>query len=198
MKEVLIVAGVALLALPVLILTPLLRPARVCDSVVFAASAHALRLTVPATWRSAPPQHFEVPGEVLAAWHIGPRADFVLFRQKPARPFTPEALLRGSAAARTADPVSARVVTRETCRVGGLQAIRLDVRAAGRGAAIGRGGAIETRQLWIAVPRADDVLVFLLTCPAGDATGIDDEVERLLASVQLGGDQTAVQVPSGG
>lgn len=188
MKEVLIVAGVAILAIPVLILTPLSRPARMTEDVMFSSSAHALRLKVPATWRSLPLQHVEVPGEVLAAWHVGPQAAFVLYRQDHAPPITPENLLDAGVAAVAGDLAAARIVKRDTCRVGGVAATRLDVRAAVSGKATPLGGATATRQRWIAVPRADDLLVFLLTCPESDATGIDDQVDRLLASVQWGGE----------
>jgi len=69
----------------------------------------------------------------------------------------------------------------------------LVVKGKGTGGIIDGKGQVETVQHWVAVPREKDVVVMLLTCPAGDYDQSKKPFEVTVQSLKLTGSQTRRQ-----
>jgi hypothetical protein len=149
-------------------------------------------LTVPKPWKSARLQGFSIPGVARAAWS-GPRgASIVAFIQEPGKAYSPRFLVDASAKAMK-EKLGAKVLAQEVRAVGGKQAMWLVVEAKGTGGAITGKGDVDTTQHWVAIPRTQDVVVVLLTCPSADFEAIEKSFDEVVTSIKVKGDQTREQ-----
>src|SRR5262249_22079425 len=81
----------------------------------------------------------------------------VVFRQKPANPVSPRALLDASVKAYQTS-LGATADQQEVREVGGMRAMWMIVTGKGTGAAIDGKGAVPTTAHWVAIPRSKDTL----------------------------------------
>jgi len=77
--------------------------------------------------------------------------------------------------------------------VAGMGAMWMVVNGKGNGAALTADGSVPTAQHWVAVPRAKDILIFLLTAPQDKFADQDQALQTALASARIGGSQTPEQ-----
>lgn len=150
----------------------------------------------PQGWQQVDPNTFTLPGEVCCAWKPGELASIVVFQQKPGRAFLPRVLLDETAKAFRNPPLSAEVQTQEVVTLGGKRGFSLVITAAGNGAAIDGKGDIRTTQHWVAIPREQDVILFLMTTPADKYAENEQTFQAVLNSLQVSGTQTAEQQSS--
>lgn len=150
----------------------------------------------PQGWQPVDPNTFTLPGDVCCAWKPGELASIVVFQQKPGRAFLPRVLLDETAKAFKNPPISAEVQRQEVVTLGGKRAFSLVVTAGGNGAAIDGKGDIRTTQHWIAIPREQDVVLFLMTTPADKFDQNEQTFQAVLNSLQISGTQTAEQQAS--
>ncbi len=150
----------------------------------------------PQGWLPVDPNTFTLPGDVCCAWKPGELASIVVFQQKPGRAFLPRVLLDETAKAFKNPPINAEVQRQEVVTLGGKRAFSLVITAGGNGAAIDGKGTIPTTQHWIAIPREQDVVLFLMTSPADKFTENDATFQAVLNSLQVSGTQTAEQQAS--
>lgn len=150
----------------------------------------------PQGWQPVDPNTFTLPGDVCCAWKPGELASIVVFQQKPGRAFLPRVLLDETAKAFKNPPINAQVQRQEVVTLGGKRGFSLVVTAGGNGAAIDGKGTIPTTQHWIAIPREQDVILFLMTTPADKFTENDQTFQAVLNSLQVSGTQTAEQQAS--
>lgn len=144
-------------------------------------------------WRRAPFRGYTVPGATRCAW-AGPKgSSIVVFLQEPGVAVSPRVMLDGSVAAFEKDKSVAKVSTQEVRAVAGMQAMWLVVSGKGNGVALDGKGDVPTTQQWVAVPREQDVVVMLLTCPAADYPELRKSFEAATDSLKLSGSQTAEQ-----
>ena len=149
-------------------------------------------VAVAGPWRRAPLRDYAVPGAARCAW-AGPNgASVVVFLQEPGAAVSPRALLDGSTKSLTGD-LAAAVAVQAVRPVAGMRAMWLVATGKGTGGALDGKGAVETTQHWVAVPRERDVVVVLLTCPAGDYGKLRASFEAAVGSLKVTGSQTAEQ-----
>ncbi len=149
-------------------------------------------ISVAEPWRRAPLRQFAVPGAVRCAWSGPSGASIVIFLQEPGAAISPRVMLDGSVKS-LKDNLGATVSVEAVRTIAGMNAMWMVVSGNGNGAAIDGKGDIKTTQLWVAVPRERDVLVVLLTCPAGDRTRLQKSFVSAVKSLTLSGSQTAEQ-----
>jgi hypothetical protein len=150
-------------------------------------------MTPPEGWtRATDTSTITVPGEVCCAWSPDGTATLVVFRQKPPKPFSPRALLTQSVAA-FQKSLGATAEQQDVRDIGGMRAMWMIVSGKGNGAAIDGKGTVPTTQHWVAIPRSDDVLIFLLTAPQDKFATYDAALQQSLQGIQLSGTQTAIQ-----
>jgi hypothetical protein len=89
--------------------------------------------------------------------------------------------------------LSAEVKQKDVIDVGGMRGFSLVVTGNGNGAAIDGKGTVPTSQHWVAIPRSDDVLIFLLIAPQEKFAAYDTALQQALGTIQLSGTQTAMQ-----
>ncbi|HEV2844055.1 MAG TPA: hypothetical protein VG477_04345 [Thermoanaerobaculia bacterium] len=150
----------------------------------------------PQGWQPVDPNSFTLPGDVCCAWKPGELASIVAFVQRPGRAFLPRVLLDETAKAFKNPPLSAQVQREEVVTIGGKRAFSLVITAGGNGAAIDGKGAIPTTQHWVAIPREQDVILFLMTTPADKFEENEKTFQAVLNSMQVSGTQTAEQQAS--
>ena len=150
----------------------------------------------PQGWQPVDPNTFTLPGDVCCAWKPGELASIVAFVQKPGRAFLPRVLLDETAKAFRNPPLSAQVQREEVVTIGGKRAFSLVITAGGNGAAIDGKGTIPTTQHWVAIPREQDVILFLMTSPADKFEEHEKTFQAVLNSMQVSGTQTAEQQAS--
>lgn len=151
-----------------------------------------LQLTPPQGWNQGDPKAFTVPGQICCAWSPDNVASVVVFVQKTGQALNPRALLDQSAEALKTG-VGAQVQAAELRDIGGKRAFWLVVSAAGNGAAIDGKGTVPTTQHWVAIPRQDDIVIFLMTSPTATFPTHETAFEQMLQTLQVGGTQTAQQ-----
>ena len=150
---------------------------------------------MPDGWKAARLKDYSVPGVARAAWS-GPRgASIVAFVQEPGQAVSPRFLVNESARA-VKEKLGAKVVAQEVKAVGGKQAMWLVVKGKGNGGAITGEGDTETTQQWVAIPREEDIVVVLLTCPSHDYDAYKKPFEKAVAAMTVGGEQTREQEDS--
>lgn len=150
----------------------------------------------PQGWQPVDPNSFTLPGDVCCAWKPGELASIVAFVQRPGRAFLPRVLLDETAKAFKNPPLSAQVQREEVVTIGGKRAFSLVITAGGNGAAIDGKGTIPTTQHWVAIPREQDVILFLMTTPADKFEENEKTFQAVLNSMQVSGTQTAEQQAS--
>jgi hypothetical protein len=153
---------------------------------VFADEAVGIRMAAPGWWIRANPALLAAPGEILRAWTRDGAATIVVLRLETDRPWSPRDLLDVTAAA-LESAVGAEVQAREVHKTAGMRALGLIATGTHED---GKG---RTKQRWEAIPRAADILVFLLSAPEASFAADDRIFGKMLASVEIGGTQTPEQ-----
>lgn len=147
----------------------------------------------PQGWQQGDPTKFTLPGDICCAWSPDNVSSIVVFVQKTGKPLNPKVLLEQSAQALQTG-VGAQVKTKEVIDVGGKRGFSLVVTAPGNGAAIDGKGTVPTTQHWTAVPREQDVIIFLMTTPDEKFAANEQVFQSLLSSLQVSGTQTPDQM----
>jgi len=117
-------------------------------------------------WKPASLDLFTVPGISRAACSRPGGVSLNLFVQETGAYIDPSYLLNESAKAQE-EVLSATVLEKEVRQIAGRDAMWMLVEGPGTGSAIDGKGPVKTTQHWIAIPRENDVLVALMTSPAG-------------------------------
>ena len=154
-----------------------------------------LAFAPPEGWQQGDPTKFSLPGTICCVWSPDNVASIAIFVQKPGKPLTPRGLLETSAKALAGIP-GAQVKTKELGTFGGLRGFSLVVTAPGNGAAIDGKGTVATTQHWVAVPRQQDVVIFLLNSPDASFAQNDQALQTLLSGLKITGSQTPDQQAS--
>ncbi len=152
-----------------------------------------ISFAAPQGWQQGDPTKFTLPGDICCAWSPDNVASIVAFVQKTGKPLNPKVLLDQSAQALQTG-VGAQVKTKEVIDVGGKRGFSLVVTAPGNGAAIDGKGTVLTTQHWIAVPREQDVIIFLMTTPDEKFAANEQVFQSLLSSLKVSGTQTPDQM----
>lgn len=152
-----------------------------------------ISFAAPQGWQQGDPTKFTLPGDICCAWSPDNIASIVAFVQKTGKPLNPKVLLDQSAQALQSG-VGAQVKTKEVIDVGGKRGFSLVVTAPGNGAAIDGKGTVLTTQHWIAVPREQDVIIFLMTTPDEKFAQNEQVFQSLLSSLKVSGTQTPDQM----
>lgn len=152
-----------------------------------------ISFAAPQGWQQGDPTKFTLPGDICCAWSPDNVASIVAFVQKTGKPLNPKVLLDQSAQALQTG-VGAQVKTKEVIDVGGKRGFSLVVTAPGNGAAIDGKGTVLTTQHWVAIPREQDVIIFLMTTPDEKFTANEQVFQSLLSSLQVSGTQTPDQM----
>jgi hypothetical protein len=147
----------------------------------------------PQGWQQGDPTKFTLPGDICCAWSPDNVSSIVAFVQKTGKPLNPKVLLDQSAQALQTG-VGAQVKTKEVIDVGGKRGFSLVVTAPGNGAAIDGKGTVLTTQHWVAIPREQDVIIFLMTTPDEKFTTNEQVFQSMLSSLQVSGTQTPDQM----
>ncbi|HEV2855147.1 MAG TPA: hypothetical protein VHC97_20300 [Thermoanaerobaculia bacterium] len=147
----------------------------------------------PQGWQQGDPTKFTLPGDICCAWSPDNVASIVAFVQKTGKPLNPKVLLDQSAQALQTG-VGAQVKTKELQTIGGKRGFSLVVTAPGNGAAIDGKGTVPTTQHWVAVPREQDVIIFLMTTPDASFAQNEQIFQSMLSSLKVSGNQTPEQM----
>jgi hypothetical protein len=147
----------------------------------------------PQGWQQGDPTKFTLPGDICCAWSPDNVSSIVAFVQKTGKPLNPKVLLDQSAQALQTG-VGAQVKTKEVIDIGGKRGFSLVVTAPGSGAAIDGKGTVPTTQHWVAVPREQDVIIFLMTTPDEKFAANEQVFQSMLSSLQVSGTQTPDQM----
>jgi hypothetical protein len=147
----------------------------------------------PQGWQQGDPTKFTLPGDICCAWSPDNVSSIVAFVQKTGKPLNPKVLLDQSAQALQSG-VGAQVKTKEVIDIGGKRGFSLVVTAPGSGAAIDGKGTVPTTQHWVAVPREQDVIIFLMTTPDEKFAANEQVFQSMLSSLQVSGTQTPDQM----
>lgn len=147
----------------------------------------------PQGWQQGDPTKFTLPGDICCAWSPDNVSSIVAFVQNTGKPLNPKVLLDQSAQALQTG-VGAQVKTKEVIDVGGKRGFSLVVTAPGNGAAIDGKGTVLTTQHWVAIPREQDVIIFLMTTPDEKFTANEQVFQSMLSSLKVSGNQTPDQM----
>ena len=149
----------------------------------------------PQGWQQGDPTKLSLPGDPCCAWSPDNTASIVAFVQKIGKPLNPKVLLEQSAQALQKN-FGAQVKTKEVRDFGGKRGFSLVVSAPGNGAAIDGKGTVPTTQHWVAIPREQDVIIFLMTTPDEKFAANEQVFQGMLTSLKVSGTQTADQQAS--
>ncbi len=156
-------------------------------------AAFGFSLTAPQGWTQATDTStITVPGEVCCAWSPDGTSTLVVFRQKPKAPVNPRALLNQSVKAYQTS-LGATINEQDVRDIGGMRAMWMIVTGKGNGAAIDGKGTVATSQHWVAIPRTNDILIFLLTAPQDKFATYEGALQQALSGMQVSGAQTPNQ-----
>jgi hypothetical protein len=156
-------------------------------------AAFGFNFTPPEGWTQAKDTStITVPGEVCCAWSPDGTSTLVVFRQRPKGAISPRVLLTSSVAA-FQKSLGVTVDQQEVREVGGMKAMWMVVTGKGNGAAIDGKSNTPTTQHWVAIPRSNDVLIFLLTAPQEKFATYEAALQKSLGTLQVSGTQTAKQ-----
>lgn len=148
-----------------------------------AAETEAFDLEPPEGWEAVELSRLTVPGEALAAWSPDGVTGLAVFMQRPGQSFDAATVLERSVGAAEKVP-TLTVETREVRQVAGREAMWLVMTGPGTGGSIGQ-GEVPTTQHWVAIPRGEEILVFLLTTPKAEYDARLEELEAVLATLEL-------------
>jgi hypothetical protein len=152
-----------------------------------------ISFAAPQGWQQGDPTKFTLPGDICCAWSPDNVSSIVAFVQQTGKPLNPKVLLDQSAQALQTG-VGAQVKTKEVGDFGGKRGFSLVVSAPGNGAAIDGKGTVPTTQHWVAIPREQDVIIFLMTTPDEKFAANEQVFQSLLASLKVNGTQTPDQM----
>lgn len=155
-----------------------------------------LSFAAPQGWQQGDPTKLSLPGDPCCAWSPDDdTASIVAFVQTIGKPLNPKVLLEQSAQALEQN-FGAAVKTKEVVDIGGKRAFSLVVTAPGNGTAIDGKGTVQTTQHWVAIPREQDVIIFLMTTPEEKFTANEQIFQSMLSTLKVSGTQTADQQAS--
>lgn len=117
-------------------------------------------------WKPAPLESVTVPGVARAVFSKAGGVSLNLFIQETGDLVDASWMLAESVKAQE-EKLSSTVVEKEVRKIVGQDAMWMIVEGQGNGSAIDGKGPVKTTQHWIAIPREKDVLVALMTSPAG-------------------------------
>jgi hypothetical protein len=150
-------------------------------------------MTGPDEWvRATETASITVPGEVRCVWSPDGTTILVAFVQKIGRPTNPRTLLTQSVAA-LQKGLGATAQEQAVRDVGGMRAMWMIVNGNGTGAALSKDGTVPTSQHWVAIPRANDIVILLLTAPTAKFPDQDQIFQTALGTIKVGGTQTPEQ-----
>jgi hypothetical protein len=156
-------------------------------------TSYDFSLSGPDEWkRATDTTSITVPGEVRCVWSPDGTTTLTVFVQKTHRPTNPRTLLTQSVSA-IEKGLGATVPDQAVRDVGGMRAMWMIVNGKGTGAALTANGTVPTAQHWVAIPRAQDVIIFLLTAPQDKFADQDQTFQGALSSLKVGGTQTPEQ-----
>jgi hypothetical protein len=155
--------------------------------------AYDFSMSGPGEWvRATDTSSISVPGEVRCVWSPDGTTVLVAFVQKVKKPTNPRTLLTASVNA-IQKGLGATVPEQSVRDVGGMRAMWMVVNGKGTGAALTANGDVPTAQHWVAIPRAQDVVIFLLTAPQAKFGDQDQIFQTALGTLKVGGTQTPEQ-----
>src|SRR6266404_823863 len=130
-----------------------------------------------------------LPGTVRCAWSRGDSSFVVYVQETEAE--DPRKMLdwRVAEAKRFAD----KILAQEVRTIAGMRAMWVIAQGKGRGRTIDGRGDKQIVQHWVAVPRENDVVILLLTCPAPEYEESEKTFAAAVASLTLSGSQTKQQ-----
>jgi hypothetical protein len=129
-------------------------------------SEYRFTITTGDDWKPAPLELVTVPGIARAAFSKAGGVSLNLFIQETGDLVDASWMLAESVKAQE-EKLSATVVEKEVRKIVGRDAMWMVIEGKGNGSAIDGKGPVKTTQHWIAIPREKDVLVALMTSPAG-------------------------------
>lgn len=150
------------------------------------------RVAAPSGWARTNPAGIAVPGEIIRAWSPDGTAWVAIYRLVPNGPVSPRGMTTTSADA-LKNSLGAEIAVQEVRDLAGMKVMWIVANGKGTGSALDGKGTVPTSQHWVAVPRADDVLVFLHTAPQSAFPQTDRVFEDMLRTLQVGGTQTEGQ-----
>jgi len=151
-----------------------------------------LSFAPPQGWQQGDPTTLTLPGTVCCVWSPDGTTSVSVFVQNSGKPYNPRVLLEQSAEA-LQKGLNAEVRTKEVVSAGGMRGFSLVVSGPGTGAAIDGKGTVRTTQHWLAIPRATDVVIFLMTTPDDKFATNDAAFQTMLGSLKVTGTQTPDQ-----
>lgn len=156
---------------------------------------YKFKMPAPEGWREAPSDWFAVPGKVRKGWMPDAKASIVVFMQEPGIAMTPRMLLDQSVSSITKS-TGIEVKRERIGTIGGKRAMHLVLSGKGTGNAFGGQGDVPTIQEWVAIPRATDIVVVLLTAPEADHEKHSALFRGMLKGIQVEGEQDEEQKSS--
>lgn len=154
---------------------------------------YSFSMSAPDDWvRATDTSSITVPGEVRCVWSPDGTTVLVAFVQKVKKPTNPRALLTASVSA-IQKGLGATVPEQSVRDIGGMRAMWMVVNGKGTGAALTANGDVPTAQHWVAIPRAQDIVIFLLTAPQAKFAEQDQIFQGALGTLKMGGAQTPGQ-----
>lgn len=154
-----------------------------------------LKVHVPEGWYRTNPANYGSAGQLLRVWTPGNVTAIMVYRVDAQEPYIPLTLLDQTAESMTTRR-HAIVLEQEVRTIAGKQAAWLVVSGPGNGGAIEGQGVIPTVQHMVAVPRATDTVVFNLATPESDYPQYRPVFEKMIESLEVGGEQTEAQKAS--
>lgn len=149
------------------------------------------KIRPPQGWREAPVESVTVPGKARKVWSPDGVSSIVVFIQTPESALTPRMLLDLSVAG--LKKAGFEIQKERIGKLGEMKAMNVVVAGKGTGGALTGTGEVQTVQHWVAVPRSTDVLVVLLTCPESEFKERSKTLQRVVKSMEIGGEQTKEQ-----
>ncbi len=154
------------------------------------------RVAAPSGWARTNPAGIAVPGEIIRAWSPDGSAWVAVYRLVPNGPVSPRGMTTTSADA-LKNSLGAEIAVQEVRDLAGMKVMWIIANGKGTGSALDGKGTVPTSQHWVAIPRSDDVLVFLHTAPQSAFQQTDRVFEDMLRTLQVGGTQTEGQRSAG-
>lgn len=154
---------------------------------------YGFHLQAPVDWPRADPASFSVEaygGEICRVWSPDGVASIIVFVQHTSRSYSPRELVDAYAVTESLH-VSAEVQQKELPTMAGLPATSLVLLGNGTGSAIDGASEVPTSVHWVAIPKKDHILNFLLTCREIDFESADQAFKSMLDSLTWQGDKAA-------
>lgn len=163
----------------------------VAAGTIYEDADYKFKLPAPEGWMELPAEGLSVPGKVRKGWSPDGTASVVVFMQEPGQALTPRALLDVSVAG--VKKLGVEVKRDRIGTIGGKRAMHLVVAGKGTGGALTGQGDVATVQEWVAIPRATDIVVVLLTAPEADHEKHSAVFRGMLKGIQVEGEQDEEQ-----